>query len=200
MSNKTQQTSLPIREAISDLQIGTLLDVLASLQPYILSPAREIESSLPASLDGGTGSAAASTFIKACMRLETLIDDNNRWSLAAYDEQVRALTRMYEQQGLFLEAQTESAKELQRPSFQLRPILAIGGGGYVAIWGDPNYPEAALVGLGDTPDAALRDFDRAFHRKLEDQHQVIRDSNKPAPKTKSKPRNYKPTKKKKSAQ
>lgn len=171
MSNK-QQLAIPNRESVSNIQIGTVLDILTALQPYLILPPREIDGNLPRSLDGGAGAGATATFLKACARLDSMLDDTTRWSLALHDYQSTLINDMYERQTEFLDAQIESAKEVQRPSFQLRPMLAVGSNKFLAIWGNPEHPGSALIGIGDTPDEALRDFDKAFSRRVEQQHQV----------------------------
>lgn len=166
------------------MQIGTVLDILSALQPYLLLPPREMEGVLPRSLDGGAGAGATATFLKACSRLDSMLDDSTRWSLSSHDYQSSLISEMYERQTEFFEAQIEASKEVQRPSFQLRPILAVGSGKFLAIWGNPERLGSALIGIGDTPDEALRDFDKAFSRRVEQQHQVEAQVEKPPAKPK----------------
>lgn len=163
---------IPARESVSHVQIGAVLDIISALQPYMLQSHREIDGNLPKSLDGGVGAGATTTFLKACARLDSILDDSSRWSLAPYDELAMLMSDLHLKQSEFLEAQIESTKEVQRPSFQLRPVLAVGNDKFLAIWGNPETPGSALIGIGDTPAEALRDFDKAFTRKVEQQHQI----------------------------
>lgn len=48
--------------------------------------------------------------------------------------------------------------EQQRPSVLFRPKLMVDGAKYMALYGDDLMTGCA--GFGDTPDAAMRDFDK----------------------------------------
>lgn len=50
-----------------------------------------------------------------------------------------------------------------RPSAVYRPSLSLDGNSWIALYGD-NL-QTGCVGAGDTPDAAMWDFDRAWHTK-----------------------------------
>ena len=50
-----------------------------------------------------------------------------------------------------------------RPSAVYRPTLSMDGNSWIALYGD-NL-QTGCVGTGDSPDAAMWDFDRAWHKK-----------------------------------
>lgn len=51
-----------------------------------------------------------------------------------------------------------------RPSTRMRPSLSIDGNQWCALYGD-NLQDG-VAGFGDTPEAAFRDFDKAWHTPL----------------------------------
>jgi hypothetical protein len=53
-----------------------------------------------------------------------------------------------------------AAHEMQRPSVLYRPTISADGTAWCALLGD-NLQEG-VAGFGDTPDAAMRDFDIVF--------------------------------------
>lgn len=55
-----------------------------------------------------------------------------------------------------------AAAEKLRPSYIWRPHLAKDGNSWIALFGD-NLAEG-VVGCGDSPDEAMRDFDKAWYR------------------------------------
>ena len=52
-----------------------------------------------------------------------------------------------------------------RPSVLFRPHLSIDGNQWCALYGD-NLQDG-VAGFGDSPEAAMRDFDQAWGKKLE---------------------------------
>jgi hypothetical protein len=53
-----------------------------------------------------------------------------------------------------------SGEEMQRPSVLMRPAISIDGDQWCALYGE-NLQDG-VVGFGDTPDAAMRDFDKRW--------------------------------------
>lgn len=56
------------------------------------------------------------------------------------------------------------ASEYTRPSVVFRPLLRIDGNQWCALYGD-NLQDG-IAGFGDSPDAAMRDFDRLWCESL----------------------------------
>ncbi len=169
---KPQSMVLPTREAITDQQIDSVLSIMTRLENYLIEGTREIGAESP-ELDGGVKSSAVSTFIRACNRLDVLLEDTTRWELSSVDELFKTLTETHRLQQTLFSEQVKSVKELRRPSYQLRPTLAIIEGGYMAFFGDITQPGKALIGRGKTPKEALEDFDSAFERTPDEQFIVI---------------------------
>jgi len=57
-----------------------------------------------------------------------------------------------------------STCEMQRPSVLYRPAISIDGNKWCALYGD-NLQEG-VAGFGDSPAAAMTDFDANWHKKL----------------------------------
>lgn len=55
--------------------------------------------------------------------------------------------------------------EHMRPTLLYRPKLSIDGNQWCALYGGENLQDG-VAGFGDTPDAACRAFDRAWHDPL----------------------------------
>lgn len=167
------RTGIPSRESTAEQQVHTALSVLHALLPYVLEPNREPGKEVK-EMDGGVECAVVATFVKACNRLDAMLDDQSRWKLEDHDKLYEALIKTHESQQGFLKAQTDAADIVQRPSYQLRPVLAIDADNfYLAVWGDMTKAGCALIGRGRTPAEALADFDAAFHRMPDEQFIVI---------------------------
>lgn len=56
----------------------------------------------------------------------------------------------------------QAAYDFMRPSVLFRPSLSIDGSKWCALYGD-NLQDG-VAGFGDTPDAAMRDFDTRWNK------------------------------------
>lgn len=66
----------------------------------------------------------------------------------------------HQQKVQVIQLELATAEEKSRPFMLLRPRLAKDGDKWICCYGG-NIQEG-VVGIGDTPDAASRDFDRAW--------------------------------------
>lgn len=165
MSNNFQKISpLPQRDTVTALQINTLLNVIATLTNMLAVPAdSEHPHHTKPELDGGSRSAMEASLIHTCARLDTIIEDTSRWSFDTQNSLESAILKNYDQNLAFLKAQTAAAEEITKPHFKYRPaITRLPDGMWVAILGDLAHLDTALVGLGATPDEAVRSFDQEF--------------------------------------
>jgi len=178
--------SLRTREDVTGHQIESVLLLLDHLRPFLVAP--DAREGVGPDMDGGAVMAAATTFAKATDRLDAILDDSARWDIKEINTLHEALIATHTAQQAFLAAQTKSASEIIRPSFQCRPTLYVSDGKFLAVWGDTP----AIVGTGNTPNAALADFDAAFYRTSEEQVKLTFEE--PIPPT---PLTVKPTRKKK---
>jgi hypothetical protein len=155
-----------------------LLSVCGNLSGVLFSDDVEHEN-IPGqrSIDGEAHLAATNTFIKACEKIDSILDDPKRWGI---DFQL-ALEKQYnevhvnQQENL----KTQIAESEQRritaaaivlPHFRYRPALVrLEEGGWAAFLGDVNDLDSGILGLGDNPEAALASFDRAFVGEMTDE-------------------------------
>lgn len=160
------------REDSHAAQIKSLVHLLASFQAYLLLDTRSSPDTSP-ELDGGVRDAAVATFSKICDRVDAILEDSSRWNLDFHDQLQKSVIDLQKGQKRLIDSQEQSVKMLRRPSYQLRPTLAMSGTEYLAIWGDMTRPGGAIVGHGPTPNAALLDFDAAFDRTPDAQFILI---------------------------
>lgn len=167
-------SGVPLKEEITDRQLGPILAVIRELQPYLLEDVVEPGGTpKDRSVDGGVESAAATTFLKACARMDSILDDESRWSLKTHNTLVAEMVKTQKAQQKFIEVQQASSENLQAPHFLLRPTLGIAGEGYVAWWGNINVAGEAIIGQGKTPNEAFADFDAAFERTPAEQIYLV---------------------------
>jgi len=177
-----QVLTLKSREDSNQQQIGTLLSIFQTLQPYLLEPRRSVFSEdVPnrPELDGGAAASASATFSALCNRVDAVLADAERWNASGfYGEFEKEVLAVHKAQREFLEAQLQSARQLQRPSFQLKPSLTTFQNGdgaeyFLAYWGDLEKEGHAIIGRGTTPETALLDFDAAFKRTPAEQVIIV---------------------------
>lgn len=176
----------PSLEQVTEAHIENALAVVGALHPFLFPPVDRSDP-IPRTqeLDGEAKIAAVTTFVKACTRLDALLDDPERWVTSAHKNIYTAMNACYAQQFEFLKSQTYAANQICRPFFLLKPDLAqIEDKSYIAYWGDISTPGAGLVGRGATPAAAFSDFDAAYYRQ--DQIRIEAPEETPPPKSRSK--------------
>lgn len=163
--------AVPSREAVIQQQLECLLAVSNSLQGYLLAPWREIEN-IPGSapeIQKEAATAAANTFVKVCERLDSILDDKGRWEIGAVNELYQAAADAQRAQTQALKVQQAVLELNLRPCARFNPTVVRIENEFVAVYGDINREGAAIVGRGPTPEAALVDFDAAFHRTAQEQ-------------------------------
>jgi len=175
--NQKRQTVaiLPAPEVVTEQQIHTALDVLLGLQAWMIPDKPgigEFSSGVPSDfrLDGEAAIAASTTFIKACARIDALLEDGTRWGLDVHKKLQENLEKNYAQQHEFLKAQTVASEALARPFFLMKPeFVQCSDGTFIAYVGDISIPGSGFMGVGVTPQAAAEDFDKAFTRHADEQ-------------------------------
>lgn len=171
MNKPAHPLPLPLPEDLTERHISAVLAIIHGLHPYLLEPHRDSEDVLRArpDLDGGAAVAATNTFVKACARLDSILDDPERFNLKKLDDLYALAKRVWEGQAEFQEAQRDASRAIQRPCYTLKPeILALDDGTFVAYWGDILNGQGVL-GRGATPKEAYADFDAAWSRQAKDQ-------------------------------
>lgn len=178
--HKTTPTLVLHRDISTQNQMGTLLAVVANMTELLINPARDTDI-IPGArpLPGEARIAAEATLIKACDRLDRMIDDSQRWSMdfqlalekGLMENQIKS-QKVMEEQIATLKADREraiagkiAAEEIESPHARYKPSLYPIDGGWLAMTGDPNNLKSGIGGLGKSPEAALQDFDNTFRGK-----------------------------------
>lgn len=161
---------LPSRDAICTQQISTVLMIMRELQPYLLAgETRDIDTGQHLELDGGAACAALTTFVKACDRLDHMLNDMSRWNLKEHDGLYSAMTDHFNTASEVNRNQIEAVKRIQSPAVRLKPQLTTIGNEFIAFLVTSDLPGGTIIGKGRTPQLALDDFNAAFTRLVEDQ-------------------------------
>lgn len=172
-NNQRERIAVPTPEGITNSQIVNVLGILHSLNPFLLhADAYREPGSTPVDhpkLDGEAFIAASATFIKCCSRLDDILADATRWNMEAHNSLFKSIEEVNMAQKKFLETQTTAAQQINRPSFQLKPKLALFEGSFVAYWGTLGDANGCIIGRGATPEKAMLDFDAAFQRSPDEQ-------------------------------
>lgn len=154
---------MPSRDAVTSFQTSTILAIVQTMGQFLAHP--DVDPANPhkpgGAMDGGARASAEVTFIKACERLDSILDDKTRWDLEIQRLLELHLAKLMRDQMVFLQAQTAASLALNTPSYLHQPtIINAGNGDFVALLGDPDKP--ACIGLGKSPAEALADFDKSF--------------------------------------
>lgn len=158
---------MPSRDAVTAYQTATILSIVNTMGQFLAQP--DIDPAHPhkagGAMDGGPRDSATVTFIKACERLDAILEDKSRWDLEIQRLMELQLVKLMNEQRIFLAAQTAASLALNTPTYLHQPkIINAGDGTFVALLGDPEHP--ACLGIGDSPEAACRDFDASFRGEL----------------------------------
>lgn len=176
------------RDLSTRAQIDSLLSVAQTMMQFISREPEEREN-IPGSraIPGESWIAAENTLMKACERLDSIIEEPQRWgikyqqvleslfqrSIKVQQQWAEAQTKHLEAERERAEAQKEAALEIQSPHFRYKPSLTqLTDGNWAAFLGDGGE----IAGYGESPAAALRAFDLTFNGGLgqltENQKQV----------------------------
>lgn len=158
---------LPSRDAVTAHQVNTVLGIVQTVGQFLAQP--DIDAANPhkpgGSMDGGPRDSATVTFIKACERLDAILEEKPRWDMEIQRLLELQLAKLMQEQRIFLQAQIAASLALNTPSYLHQPtIINAGDGNFVALLGDPDAP--ACLGIGNSPEAACQDFDRSFKGEI----------------------------------
>lgn len=156
-------TLLPSRDAVTGFQVNTVLQIVQTVGQFLVQP--DIDAANPhkpgGSMDGGARDSATVTFIKACEKLDLILEDKGRWDMEVQQLLELQLAKLMRDQMAFLAAQTAASLALNSPTYLHQPtIVNAGDGNFIALLGDPENP--ACIGIGGSPAEACADFDKSF--------------------------------------
>lgn len=165
----TAQLIFPNRENVTTGQIQNVLQVCNLAVTGLINPWRGFVDS-----DGSDNPkqseariALENTLIKACDRLDKILDDDQRWTIDYQKGLEDEFKKSHAENLKFLEAQRKASEEITTPHFQWRPTIMKSEDGnlFVALLGDPEKPTEGITGIGRTPEEALEEFDKNFRGK-----------------------------------
>lgn len=148
-------------------QIGICMGVVNGLSQYIQAAVIHGEGMgtttevLPRKklVDPEAEMSAVSTLIRACNRIDAILDDEERWKVGEAQTLELALIEKERQNALMYQANADAMRNALRPSTKLSAkIRVLANGQVIAFVGDPERGNA-IVGIGETAEEALRDFD-----------------------------------------
>jgi len=162
--------TLPQRDSVTSLQVGTLLNIGMAVMGVLLHPTRDQEDPKwkdQKQLDGGVLNSAETTFINVCAKLDEIIADKSRWDFNSQNVLEEKLSQVYSAHIEFSKAQTEAVNNLNLPHRKFQPTLVnISGGSWAAVFGNMTKLEDCVIGVGPTPALALQDFDAMFTKPM----------------------------------
>lgn len=182
--SKPNSSPLPARDSVTQLQVVTLLGIVKQLE--CLAVHSDDEGC--GKLDGGAKAAVEATLIKVCDRLDAILDDGSRWTLAQHDGLYDAMLASQLQAAASLKEQAEAFKYARSPAALYKPHVVAINNEFIAVWGDLEGEGSYLLGRGPTPAAALADFNLAFERAPRDQQILIAEASEPQPNSEPKPK------------
>lgn len=166
--NKT--IPIPSREQVTNLQVSTLLSSLATLLPFYRKSSAwnaDDDSARVDRVDGGAQMAMELSIVNICDRLDSIVTDQSRWSMAATNELERHLAMLYTEHAKTLKLQQQQLYYMARPSSRHNPaMLRLKDGSWLAILGRIEDIDNAIVGVGGSPEQALEAFDEMFNGKI----------------------------------
>lgn len=116
-------------------------------------------------VDENAKGEAQKTHWAAHRRLRLILDDSSRWE--PQDKGAEKLAQQALRESV-KQSKAEQARiaEDNRPSSRLKPNLALLDPGWVAWYGTPEPSTISLHGIGQSPEAALEAFDKAYHARV----------------------------------
>lgn len=163
MSNENKgQLVVPNRENINSVQLMNLLNVFSMTTNFLLH-AQANNGLEGTKFDGGAKSAVETTVIRLCDRIDTILDETQRWTLDANNKLEAEHAAAMKEHTRMLSAQADAYAEITAPHHRLKPtLLKIGPGEWLAFSGDPDNMASAVTGMGTCPEAAIKAFDDTF--------------------------------------
>ncbi len=164
------KTPLPSQEDVTAKQVSILLGVYATLTPYFLNIA-EMPEGDGKGMDGGAKMALENTLVKLCERMESILDDQTRWSLVPQKNLEAQLSEVYATHLSVLKEQKTQLALVNAPHSRFSPtIMQMPDGSWAAFLGEPHEP--LIAGVGKSPEQALLSFDAAFQGKEQPPHVI----------------------------
>lgn len=165
----------PNKENASSVQINNLLQTIAVLTQSV----RDVPELSGGPLDGGVKTAVELSIINACTRLDAIMGENSRWDVADYVALSATMQSMYDENTRLIQEQRAAYAEAASAHNKYKPqLVRLPNGKWLAISGNMNDIDNALVGLGDCPADAIAAFDDMFRGQVNDKVAAIIETDK----------------------
>ena len=123
-------------------------------------------------LDGGVKMAIENTMVNVCSRIDAIVGDESRWSLEERNKLEEQIHKSYQASADLFEKQRALAAEANTPHAKYTPgLMRIRPGMWMAIKGSLENLDGSIVGLGESPKAALDCFDACFNGEISQEQQ-----------------------------
>ena len=170
-SRKDQKfVAVPSANETTAQQLSMLVNVAHGLIPFV---ARGHEGFQPGAssdaapaIDGGVVTAAAVTINNALSKIDAILADDKRWTDHGTAEQTKVIHETVMEQREVVARQLDLTRQLQRPWRLLEAKVGQLPGGPWCAMAVPAPGAVPLVGIGDSPKAALDDFDAKFIERV----------------------------------
>jgi len=157
-NNKRPTIVLQTREVMTQAQVMPILHMVQALVSCLNGPAFMTDETARKELDGGVKAAMESTIVRACSRLDSILDENPRWTISE-----SPVEKYLSTQSALAEAQMKLTQHAMKPHQRHKPaLIKMSDGNWCAILGDVDDLENAVTGIGRTPQEALEAFDGMF--------------------------------------
>lgn len=145
--------------------MATVLGAFATIQTLVLHM-RDLPETEGGANDGGARMALENSLVNLCNRLDSIINDDRRYSLDPQKGLEAQLSELYARHTAVLAQQEIMMQEQNAPHTRHAPkIMKLGDGSWLAIIGSLSDLDNAIVGVGGCPAHALEAFDAAFSGK-----------------------------------
>jgi hypothetical protein len=154
------QSVVSQREFANQMQVQNLLTAIQTLTAALVNTKMD---------DANTEAhiATENSLIALCDRLDSIVADKKRWTTRTVDSLEAKLARVFDANTRLMNVRTELEAEAGTPHAKLKPtLMRYGTEGWIAICGDPQFMDKALVGYGETPALAFKCFDMIFNGEV----------------------------------
>jgi hypothetical protein len=166
MASAQQQVQSVVsqREFANQMQVQNLLTAIQTLTAALVNTKMADGDSDKTS---EAHIATENSLIILCERLDAIVADNKRWNTRTVDSLEAKLARVFDANTRLMDVRAALELEASTPHAKLKPtLMRYGTEGWIAIVGDPQFMDKALVGYGETPALALKCFDMIFNGEV----------------------------------
>lgn len=157
------QIHIPTREVTTSQQLSNLLGVAGFTASFLGHVYAEPDPDKSKPTFREAHLAAENTFIQTLAAIDKVVEDAARWTLEAQQFAEDAYKKAVKLNEEFLVAQKKAAEEIVKPHSKAHPsLLRMADGAWLAILGSLADIDNSIMGVGDSAQQALDEFDESF--------------------------------------